>query len=273
MNIGEARGEARIVGRGVRAGLARGAAVSVAGRRAGNEDAVLVDERLGLFAVADGLGGYEGGALASAMALDEIASYLRAMSEDAERTWPFAADPALSPEANVLEQAIRLAHRTVREGQVAGLTRMATTVAALRVVGEAVVIGHVGDSRVYRWRSGELKALTRDHSMVEELRAAGAIGEGETPRHFAHVITRALGVEGWSRATMRQSRWRRGDRYLLCSDGLHGWLSPAEMAVGLSRGAARVVAESLVHEAIAAGSTDNVSAVVVDVDAFEGGAG
>jgi len=248
----------------VRTGLIA-ASLSVAGRRSHNEDATLVDEPLMLFAVADGIGGYSGGEIASRLALEEMSSYLGALRADKDLTWPFLADPELSPEANALEMAIRLADRAICEARTPETAMMGTTIAALRVVGKSVVVGHVGDSRVYRWRGGVLEALTRDHSMVEELRATEAFEEAALPKHLSHVITRALGVSGWDRATMWQDKWRRGDRYLVCSDGLHGWLSPTEIALGLGKGAARAVVEGLVHEALAAGSTDNVSAVVVDI--------
>lgn len=248
----------------VRRGL-NAACLSVAGRRSHNEDAVIVDDALMLFAVADGVGGYTGGEVASQLALDEVSSYLRALRADKDLAWPFPGDPELSPEANALEMAIRLADRAVCDARTSETANMGSTIAALRVVGKSVVIGHVGDSRVYRWRGGELEALTRDHSMIEELRTAHAVDESALPKHLSHVITRALGVSGWDRVTMWQDKWRRGDRYLLCTDGLHGWLSPSEIALGLGRGTVHAVVEGLVHEATAAGSTDNVSAVVVDI--------
>lgn len=238
------------------------AGLTIAGRRGNNEDQILVAERLRLFGVADGLGGYEGGEVASAIAVKEIEAFFAAIEADREHTWPFSSDPALSPEGNLVDQAIRLAHRAVCEARPRAVN-MATTIALFRFSGEHVVVGHVGDSRVYRLRHNTLTQLTSDHSMAEELRAMGVLGpDDEAPRHLGHLVTKALGLPGWHRPTLMRERWQPGDRYLACSDGLSGTLSSADIALLMAHRSPRAAVEQLVHTALEAGSTDNISAVL-----------
>lgn len=241
------------------------AATTTRGRRHNNEDALLVADDLGLYAVADGMGGYEGGEIASALALTELANFVRALHEDRERTWPFPADPERSPGENVLDQAIRLAHRSVMEARNPEHPRLGTTIAAIYLAGDRVVIAHVGDSRVYRWRRGRLVSLTTDHSIVAELRAAGVLGAEEAPAHLRNVVTRALGVEGWQRPTVALDIPEEGDRYLLCTDGVSSFIPAPELAEELAFPSRQGAAERLVHRALERGSTDNITAVIVGV--------
>jgi serine/threonine protein phosphatase PrpC len=241
------------------------AATTTRGRRQNNEDALLVANDVGLFAVADGMGGYAGGEIASALALSELAAFVRALHEDRERTWPFAADPTRSPEENVLDQAIRLAHRSVIAAREPQHPRLGSTIVALYAAGDHVAIAHVGDSRIYRWRRGRLAALTTDHSVVAELRAAGVLGPEEAPPHLRNYVTRALGVEGWLRPTVALDTPEEGDRYLLCSDGISSFIPAPEIAEELGFPSRRGAVERLVHRALERGSTDNITAIVVGV--------
>lgn len=241
------------------------AATTTRGRRHNNEDALLVAPDAGLFAVADGMGGYEGGEVASSLALAEVAAFVRSFHDDRERTWPFAADLTRSPAENVLDQAIRLAHRSVLEARNPQCPRMGTTIAALYDAGDRVAFAHVGDSRIYRWRRGRLVALTTDHSVVAELRAAGVLGPEEAPKHLRNYVTRALGVEGWLRPTVGLDVPEEGDRYLLCTDGICGFVSAPDIAEELGFPSRQGAAERLVHLALQRGSTDNITAVVVGV--------
>ncbi|MFO0750400.1 MAG: protein phosphatase 2C domain-containing protein [Myxococcota bacterium] len=245
------------------------ASLTTTGRRSNNEDAHLARPELALFAVADGMGGYACGEVASRIALDELGAFVAAVTSDRERTWPNAWDAKLTLGENLLDQAILVAHRRVIEARPRNVSRMGTTLAALYLDREAglAVLGHVGDSRVYRWRAGELTQLTRDHSMVEELRASGAIGPDDSLPGMAHIVTRALGVEGWSRPTVTALRPEPGDRYLLCTDGLCGVLDADSIAAHLAYPSRAAAAERLVHAALEAGSNDNITAVVVGVEA------
>jgi serine/threonine protein phosphatase PrpC len=238
---------------------------SIAGRREANEDAVFADDALRLYAVADGLGGRPGGATASRVALG---AFWRAASTVSSSDFPVVSDiyADLSlrgrPEA-LLEHAARCAHRAVRRGQIGTLAEMGTTLAALHFAEDAAVVAHVGDSRVYRLRAGQLEALTEDHSLITELTALGTALSTAQREAYAHVVTRALGVRGEAEPTVRRVDVAPGDVFLLCTDGLHGALPEPRIAALLGGPAAERIAEQLVWAAFAAGSEDNVSAVVV----------
>ncbi len=245
-------------------------AMTLTGHRSNNEDAFVVDPELGLYAVADGMGGYEGGEIASHVALDELRSFLRALRLDPEHTFPLRAIPDLTPEEQAVDQAIRIAHRSVIKARTVRTRRMGTTIATLVQPrpGGPFVLAHVGDSRVYRMRDGELVQLTRDHSFLEALRQSGAIGPDETmPEHVGGRLTKALGVEGWDHPTVTRVHPAPGDRYLLCTDGLSGALGKHEIAVLLADRTLADTARCLVDAALARGSRDNITAVVVGVDA------
>jgi protein phosphatase len=122
------------------------------------------------------------------------------------------------------------------------------------------VISHVGDSRVYRLRRGVLEQLTRDHSFAEQMREWGETA----PAAYSHLVTRALGSGG--DPDLRTERLETGDRYLLCTDGLSGVIDGAELAERLGRGTAASCCRDLIDRAFCAGSSDNITAVVIEVE-------
>lgn len=216
---------------------------------------------LGFYAVADGMGGYEGGEVASRLAISTLKTYLELLGNDALG----------DPEDDLFEEivtervglALRVAHREVRRRAVGRLRQMGTTLACLAVRGERAMIAHVGDSRVYRLREGELAQLTRDHSLLAEAEASGGMRGVVDPR-MRHVITQAVGQGPVIRPDLLLEGVLPGDRFLLCSDGLSDVLTDSEITRGLSR--TRDVAESLCQAAYDAGSADNITALVVTVE-------
>lgn len=244
-----------------------GAGWTHVGRRSHNEDAWMARADLGLFVVADGLGGYEGGEVASRCVVDTFSGFRERLAEDPEATWPHDLRPELSREEDLLLNCTVLAQRAVLARRVGHLREMGSTVVALAFGERGAAVAHVGDSRLYRLREGRLEALTRDHSVLEELRAAGGEVPSRRESPYGHLITRALGTEN-AEPTVRALEVRVGDVYLLCSDGLYEPLGPERMAARLGQpGRALDVAERLVHEAYVAGGTDNITAIVVRVGA------
>ena len=236
----------------------KASSLSIRGRRARNEDACVADESLGLFVVADGMGGYAGGEVASAIAVETLTRFVAQNLEDDELTWPYGIDRSLSLDENLVAVAARLANDEIVARRVGELAQMGSTVALLVARGASAVISHVGDSRVYRLRGGRLEQLTRDHSLVEEMRAAG----GQILPAYGHVVTRALGSN--CVPEVRTEPLDDGDRYLLCSDGLSGVLDGDDLAALLGRGDLEVCCRELVDEAFRRGSNDNISAVVIE---------
>ncbi|MEZ4380007.1 MAG: protein phosphatase 2C domain-containing protein [Nannocystaceae bacterium] len=259
-------------------------ASTIAGRRKRNEDAYVLDPDLGLFAVIDGMGGYAGGEVASSLAARTIAGFFLAIAEDPEATWPYALDDARTIAENRVDAAIRLANRRIRqrrEGVVlrgeddefAGyaLRDMGATVAMITLGPGGAVVGHLGDSRVYRLRGrgadGWLAQLTRDHSLYEQLLASGADLPPLEEFPHSNIVTRALGPVEDERPELARFELLPGDRFLLCSDGLSGVLGPEVLREFLSARPLHEVSEALVEAAYEAGSRDNITVIVVDVDA------
>ena len=236
-------------------------ALSVAGRRPNNEDAICAQPELGLFVVADGMGGYEGGDVASALAVDTIHSLIRRTAGGGDVIWPYAIDPQRSLGENEVMVAARHAADQIAVRRTGALREMGSTVAMLRVTGDRAVIAHVGDSRVYRLRCGALAQLTIDHSLAAELEKSGAKPEANFA--WRHVVTRALGT-ATAEPEVQSSPMERGDVYLLCSDGLSEVLEPDQIA-GLLCAPTEAACRALVDAAYAAGSRDNISAIVVRV--------
>jgi serine/threonine protein phosphatase PrpC len=235
------------------------------GRRSNNEDAYMLQPELGLFVVADGMGGYDGGEVASRLAVEIIEAFFLLNARDSDTTWPHALKAGLSFTENMVEVAVKLAHEGICARKRVQHPHMGTTVAALVLGDGQATIAHVGDSRVYLLRQDELQRLTRDHSLYEELLRSGT---RELPDRaacgFGNVITRALGMDA-AHPDLSTVAVRVNDRFLLCTDGLLEGLSDALIAE-LVRGAApEKSCPALVEGAYHAGGRDNITAVVVEV--------
>jgi serine/threonine protein phosphatase PrpC len=234
------------------------------GRRPHNEDAYGVLEAAGLFVVADGLGGQEGGEVASRCVVDAFTEFSERLVRDEASVWSQPPDPKRSREENLLAECTALAQRAVLSRRVGYLRDMGSTVVAISVGKGGGAVAHVGDSRLYRLRETKLDAITRDHSVIEELRAVGLSPPPRGQSAFGHIITRALGTERAEPAVQRLEL-RAGDVYLLCSDGLYEPLGPEKIAEGLALPSCAAACEALVTGAYEAGGRDNITAVVVRV--------
>ena len=238
-------------------------ALSVRGRRSNNEDAFCSRPELGLFVVADGMGGYEGGEIASAIAVDAICELVRRTHGDKDVTWPYKIDPTRTVDENEIIVATRLANERITSRREGELEQMGSTVVVLRIADDRAVIGHVGDSRVYRLRAGVIEQLTIDHSLLAQLIASGSPPPDIETFPWRHVVTRALGTPT-GEPEVQLDCALPGDVYLLCSDGLSEVLAPPRIAAMLTHPAERACRE-LVEAAYEAGSRDNISAIVVRV--------
>src|SRR6185312_354644 len=215
-----------------------------------------------LFVVADGMGGAQAGEVASHLAAETFRSGLPDGAE------PEAALATLAQEANA--RIYELSHANAEQ---AG---MGTTLTAVYVGELEVAIAHVGDSRAYCLRDGELLRLTDDHSLVDELLRQGRLTPEEAVEHPQRsVITRALGIEGTVEVDTRSFKGHAGDVYLICSDGLTTMISEEQIAAVLaSTPRLRDAGERLIAEANRAGGRDNITVVLLrleDVGAPAGG--
>jgi PPM family protein phosphatase len=234
------------------------------GRRSQNEDAWVSRPDLGLFVVADGMGGYEGGEVASHCVVDTFTGFCERVARDPEATWPHLPSPGHSREEDLLANCAWLAQRAVLSRRVGPLREMGSTVVALVLGPRGAAVAHVGDSRLYRLRAGQLEQLTRDHSVLEEMREAGMEPPPRGQSPYGHFITRALGT-GRAEPSVQRLHVQPGDVYLLCSDGLYEPLGDEGLLARMEAlGAARAT-ETLVEAAYTAGGRDNITAVLVRV--------
>ena len=226
--------------------------------RKNNEDCLVSDLALNLFAVADGMGGHAAGEVASRLAMDVVEEFVRQSQDDDYFTWPFGLDPTLSGEANRLKTALLLANGRIQnlsdsDDQFFG---MGTTAVCALVSGGRLTVAHVGDSRLYLFRDGSLTQVTEDDSWAAPAAAGGA--------HNRHVLTNALGVQTETEVHVYEQELGGGELLLLCTDGLHGAVDEDGLRSVLAQnGDLETLCRSLVSTAIEKGSLDNVTALLV----------
>ncbi len=240
-------------------------------RRSTNEDNHCARPDLGLFLVADGMGGHVAGEVASRVAVDTIESFIdQTKATSPDDTWPFPFDPTLSTDANRLTAAFRLANRTIAAKMAAaqGLRGMATTASAVLMQEKSALVAHVGDSRIYLLRDGELRRLTADHSWVEEQVRAGALTPDAARQHpWRNVVTRALSGGDDLAVDLEEYSLQAADRLLLCSDGLFGVTTDDQIGELLGRATPLAeICDALIQAANAAGGPDNITAFVLQID-------
>ena len=239
-----------------------------------NEDSFSILPEHRLFLVADGMGGHKAGDVASQLATSTIAGFFRETNSGADQTWPFHFDPHRSTDENRLLTSMKLANRrifdaSVRSREVQGMGT--TVVGALYDKRSArLYVAHVGDSRAYRFRGGELTQITKDHSLLNDyLSVMPFMTEEQRAELPSNVITRALGMQETVEVDLCQESPAPGDIYLLCSDGLSGMVSDGEMAELMTKRGddLELLVKNLVQQANQAGGEDNITVVAV---AFSG---
>lgn len=225
-----------------------GAASDIGQVREGNEDSFIVQDPL--YAVADGMGGHRGGEVASNLALQTIQRLFSAR------------EGSLTEQVQEANRAVF--ERSQADRDVAG---MGTTLTAAELKGGTLQLAHVGDSRAYLFRDGQLHLLTEDHTLVHRMVLEGEITESEAETHpHRSILTRALGVDGAVEVDEGVLDLREGDRLLLCTDGLTGMVDDAQIASVLQEMQdPQEAVDHLVRSANRAGGIDNITAVILDV--------
>ena len=236
------------------------------GPRPQNQDWLHWDLDTGLLVVADGMGGHNAGEVAAHLAIEAMTRFIRHSRDWANVTWPFGFDPSRSAVVNRLQTAVRLANRRVcAEGAAhAAFNGMGTTVVAALVAGDTVGLVSVGDSRIYRWRGGRLVQLTDDDTWLAAMARAGIEPDAVGSQHpMRHVLTAVVGATEDLPLVVIEERLEAGDRLVLCSDGVHGCLTAEVLAQLIGEAASsEAAARALVDAALAAGTSDNATALV-----------
>jgi protein phosphatase len=234
--------------------------------RSANEDAVRFDANLGLAILADGMGGYAAGEVASRMAVDEI------FDELASALPHLQAEPQ-TPDRAGLHEDMRFAAARANSSIIAAARRepdyegMGSTLVIAVLMDGRMTVAHLGDSRCYRYRAGALEQITRDHCWVDEQIAMGALSvDAILDTRYRNIVTRALGIEDEIELEVHDHDAQVGDIFLLCSDGLTDMLDDAAINAHFMAGKSLSETASLLVEAANdAGGRDNVSAVLVQV--------
>src|SRR5579864_4772991 len=243
-------------------------------QREHNEDSFVVLKEYDLFVVADGMGGHRAGDVASRIATETISEFFRTTANE-DVTWPFHFDTNLSEEENRLLTGIRVANRQIFERSTRSREYhgMGTTVvgAMFSPKKQRMYIGHVGDSRCYRVREGQIQQLTRDHSLINDyLLAMPDLTDEQKSELPKNVITRALGMQDHVVVDLQHDDPKRGDIYVLCSDGLSGMMSDDDIKqIVTDTAEIRDACQQLIERANERGGEDNITAVLVRIEENE----
>lgn len=237
-------------------------------KRSLNEDSFLTDDDLGLYLVADGMGGHAAGEIASSEAVSTAHGMVKQASASLRKIGATLDEQQVRGATRLLESAIQNA--TYMVFTLAELDRdksgMGTTITGMLLTGDVAITGQVGDSRIYQIRDGQVKQLTEDHTLIAWQLREGIITEEEALRSpHKNVITRAVGNRDYVQVDTSVVQLSPGDRYLLCSDGLHGYLAGPEIPEIVALGGDYAV-DTFIDLANSRGGKDNITAVLVEID-------
>jgi len=242
---------------------------NVGRKRPHNEDSTISDSENGLVILADGMGGYKAGEIASALAAMTI---LQDVTTGLKNKGAIKHEPgnALSPESSLIKRAIQHANSKIYQMAKSDIEcqGMGTTIVTGLVHNDKISIGNVGDSRLYRLRAGKFQQVTKDHSLIQELIDRGTYTPEEAQAKMPkNLVTRALGLDIEVEVDIIEEHIHPGDIYLLCSDGLNDMVNDEEIHLTLSKYSANLVqaADSLVRLANSNGGKDNISVVLVRI--------
>ena len=239
-------------------------------KRSHNEDSLFLMDEQQFYVVADGMGGHASGEVASKLAVETLQAFYDETAADLEKTWPYKMDKALSYEENRIITGVKLANKSIFEQAQADLRLkgMGTTVVAIKVNGNEVFVGHVGDSRAYRIRDGAIEQITEDHSLLNDYIKMRNLTPEEI-ENFPHknVIVRALGMKDQVQVDTSRQVPEPNDILLLCSDGLSGMITDDEILdVTLEHEDLDEACGALIEAANNNGGNDNVTVVLVRFD-------
>lgn len=237
-------------------------------KRARNEDCFLINESLGLYLVADGMGGHSGGEFASKMASQTVEEVLQSIHSDPEATVISGVNTDEADHGDRLHYAIEMASSKIYDRALydAALKGMGTTTVAALFNDSHVYIANVGDSRAYLFHANKIQQVTTDHSLVSEQVKAGFISKSEAKGHkLKNIITRSVGYQEEVEIDIQKKELHMGDKILLCSDGLSNMLEDEEMQKIVAAHPLKEACKKLIDQANEKGGDDNITVVLVEV--------
>lgn len=254
--------------------LAQAAGFSDIGNvRKANEDSFLINESLGLYVVADGMGGHRGGGVASRMAVDAIGAYMMAAAEELSASEEMAAAEAVEQATERLRKSIALANRRIYKQslQDEACRGMGTTVSSLYLAENTLITANVGDSPIYLLRNGEIENLYTPHTLLHERKKIPKSMEGKfSEGKLAHILTRAVGIRSDVGVDFVETQCFTDDIVVLCSDGLSGKISPEEIRDLVYQNDSDAACRKLTDLANQRGGEDNITVIVVRLQSTTG---
>ena len=236
-------------------------------KRQGNEDALFFDDALGLYVVADGMGGHRAGEIASKLVVDTISKYIQQASNNGDGDHNFASDNSLSREANILLSGIYLSNKVVHEASLENedCRGMGSTVSAVYFTAGTLIAANVGDSPIYLIRDGQIKLLSKLHTVLAEQQALNPANAKKLGMEFRHVLTRAMGTEDSVKVDIYEIQCFKDDILVISSDGLSDKALPEEIFKLVNQNGLQTACQRLVKLANDRGGDDNVTAIVLKV--------
>lgn len=236
-------------------------------KRQGNEDALFFDDALGLYVVADGMGGHRAGEIASKLVIDTISKYVREASNNGNDASKSALDKTLSREANMLLSGIYLSNRVVHKASIQNedFRGMGSTVSAVYFTAGTLIAANVGDSPIYLIRDGQIKLLSKLHTVLAEQQALNPANAQKLGMEFRHVLTRAMGTEDSVKVDIFELQCFKDDILVISSDGLSDKALPEEILELVDRNGLKTACQRLVNLANDRGGDDNITAIVLKV--------
>lgn len=236
-------------------------------KRKGNEDSLLLDDDLGLYIVADGMGGHLAGEVASKLVVDTIREYMKRFKEDEEVEELIDPDEPLSNEANRLLSGINIASREVYQISQSNESYrgMGSTVSVVYFTDETFIVANVGDSPIYLLRDGRIELLSVTHNIMAEQAAINPEMIEQLGERFKHMLTRAMGVEETVKADIREIQYFNGDILAIASDGLSDKVSANEILDVMKNERPAKACQTLVDLANERGGDDNITLIIIKV--------
>ncbi len=236
-------------------------------KRQGNEDALFLEDSLGFYVVADGMGGHLAGEVASRLVVETIGDYIKSCQENTDNENPIYCDETLSKEANRLLTGIHLSNKAVHEAarDNSSCRGMGSTVSAVYFTDGTLIAANVGDSPIYLIRDGQVKLLSVPHTVLAEQAALNPENADRLGIEFRHVLTRAMGTDESVQADIFEIQCFKNDTLVISSDGLSDKASPEEILTLVNGNGSDAACRKLVDLANERGGDDNITAIVLKV--------
>jgi len=236
-------------------------------RKSNNEDSFLIDDKMNLYAIADGMGGHKAGEVASRMMIDVLHGYMKDSPQNGDVKDLIGSDKPVSKEAKQIIAGINRANRHVFNSSQENADRrgMGTTVSVVYFTDQTMVVGNVGDSPIYLVRNKKIKLISTLHTVIAEQRALAPKGAKPLGKQFRHMLTRAVGTRETVRVDTREIKYRNGDFIIICSDGLSDLVTPEEILQKVLENPPEVSTEALTDLANERGGDDNITVIVLEL--------